>query len=127
MLLSFQDVIKDYVTPPNSKLTLDMDVKFKVYIQYLKDCRPLSIGMGNAVKSFKKSIGLTRLMKDKEAKEFLLDEINKFIENKITLADKLIKRLGITKICDGDVILTYGHSHVVENIFIKAKKKRNKF
>jgi len=77
MLMAFQSVIEDYTVPPDTNFTIDIDSKFKVLIQYLIDCRPLSIGMGNAVKSFKKSIGGTRKMNDKEAKEFLLVELKK--------------------------------------------------
>jgi len=97
MLTAFQTVIEEYKAPPDTNITIDIDSKFKILIQYLKDCRPLSIGMGNAVKSFKKSIGGTRNMNEKEAKEFLLAELKKYIRIKITVADNLIIEFGITK------------------------------
>jgi translation initiation factor eIF-2B subunit delta len=46
-------------------------------------------------------------MSDEEAKEFLMRRIETFIEERIVLADQAIATYGVSKINDGDVILTY--------------------
>lgn len=45
---------------------------------------------------------------EKEAKAGIVDKINEFINTRITLAAAEIGKNAITKIRDGDVILTYG-------------------
>lgn len=45
---------------------------------------------------------------EEEAKASIIDKINEFINTRITLAAKEIAKNAITKIRDGDVILTYG-------------------
>lgn len=39
------------------------------------------------------------------------------------MADQLIVQNGLQKIQDGDVILTYGKSSVVESLLLETKKK----
>jgi len=46
-------------------------------------------------------------MTDEEAKEFLIRRIDTFIEERIVLADQAIATYGVSKINDGDVVLTY--------------------
>jgi hypothetical protein len=46
-------------------------------------------------------------MSDEEAKEFLMRRIETFIEERIVLADLAIATYGVSKINDGDVVLTY--------------------
>lgn len=45
---------------------------------------------------------------EQEAKASIVDKINEFINTRITLAAREITKNAITKIRDGDVILTYG-------------------
>ncbi len=107
MLTAFKQVIRDYKTPPQKSLALDLDAKLKPLIQYLIDCRPLAIGMGNAIKHLKSQIGHTISMTEDEAKEFLIDEIDRFIQERIIVADQQLTAFTSQKINNGDVILTY--------------------
>jgi translation initiation factor eIF-2B subunit delta len=59
---------------------------------------------------------------ESEAKRNLLDEIDMFIRERVTAADKLIRDLAVTKILPGDVILTYASSSIVEQTLLQAHK-----
>lgn len=128
MLLAFQDAIKDYSTPPEKTLPRDLTAKISSYISFLNECRPLSISMGNAIRFLKNRI--TRLppaLSESEAKGTLQSDIGRFINEKIILADKAIIRHAVTKIGDGDVLLTYGSSCVVELILLHAHELGKQF
>lgn len=62
-------------------------------------------------------------LNDDEARAQLIERIEHFIRERITMADKLIVQNGLQKIHDGDVILTYAKSSVVENLLLETKKK----
>jgi translation initiation factor eIF-2B subunit delta len=57
---------------------------------------------------------------ENEAKRDLLEEIDIFVRDRITAADKLIRDLAATKIEPGDVVLTYAASSIVEQAIIQA-------
>jgi|TARA_R110002003_G_scaffold135_2_gene12488 translation initiation factor eIF-2B subunit delta len=59
---------------------------------------------------------------ENEAKRDLLEEIDIFIRERVTAADKLIRDLAATKIEPGDVVLTYAASSIVEQAIIQAHK-----
>lgn len=98
-------------------------------------CRPLSISMGNAIRFLKARIAkLPVTLPEAEAKANLVAakanlvaEIDTFVLEKIFYADKEIVKYAVTKIRDGDVLLTYGCSCVVEMILVKAKEMGKKF
>lgn len=64
---------------------------------------------------------------DKEAKSSLQSDIDRFINEKIIIAGKAIVGHGVSKIRDGDVLLTYGSPSVVESIFAYAHEIKKKF
>jgi translation initiation factor eIF-2B subunit delta len=77
--------------------------------------------MGNAIRFLKTQIvKLPQHFSEAECKSELVSAIYQFIHEKITIADKEITKLAVTKIRDGDVILTYGASGVVEMIILHA-------
>jgi translation initiation factor eIF-2B subunit delta len=53
MLEAFKQVIKDYITPSHTSLNRHLDSYFKPLINYLVNCRPLSVSMGNAIRHIK--------------------------------------------------------------------------
>ncbi|XP_042157026.1 translation initiation factor eIF-2B subunit delta [Oncorhynchus tshawytscha] len=128
LLHAFKQVIRDYTTPPNEELSRDLVNKLKPYISFLNQCRPLSASMGNAIKYIKKEISnIPSQCKEEEAKTKLLTCIDRYIEEKIVLAAKAISKYAIEKISDGDVILVYGCSSLVNNILCEAFEKSRKF
>ncbi|XP_017282807.1 translation initiation factor eIF-2B subunit delta isoform X2 [Kryptolebias marmoratus] len=128
LLHAFKQVIRDYTTPPNEELSRDLVNKLKPYISFLNQCRPLSASMGNAIKYVKKEISnIPSQCKEEEAKSKLLTCMELYIKDKIILADKAIAASSIEKISDGDVILVYGCSSLVNHILFEAFEKRRKF
>lgn len=128
MLQAFQEAIMKYSTPPEKALTRDLTAKINSYVSFLIECRPLSISMGNAIKFVKARIAnLPLTLSESEAKTNLLSEINHFINEKIILADKVIVRHAMTKVRDGDVLLTYGSSSAVEMILLHAHELKKRF
>ncbi|CAL4926410.1 unnamed protein product [Urochloa decumbens] len=128
MLLSFREAIKDYTTPPNKTLNRDLTAKISSYVSFLIECRPLSISMGNAIRFLKNRIAkLPHTLSESEAKASLQSDIDRFINEKIVLADKAIVSHAITKVRDNDVLLTYGSSSVVEMILDHAHELGRNF
>ncbi|KAL0350568.1 UNVERIFIED_CONTAM: Translation initiation factor eIF-2B subunit delta [Sesamum radiatum] len=121
MLQAFQESIKDYSTPPEKSLIRDLTTKINGYVSFLIECRPLSISMGNAIRFLKTRIAQLPLnLSESEAKVHLISDIDRFINEKIILADKVIVKHAVTKIRDGDVLLTYASSSAVEMLLLHA-------
>lgn len=128
MLLAFKEAINDYSTPAQKTLDRDLPAKISSYVSFLVECRPLSISMGNAIRFVKNRIAnLPLTLSETEAKVNLQSDIDRFIHGKIITADKVIVSHAITKIRDGDVLLTYGSPSVVEMIFNHAHDLGKKF
>lgn len=128
MLEAFQEAIKDHSTPPEKTLSRDLTAKLSSYVSFLIECRPLSISMGNAIRFLKSHIAkLPLTLSESEAKASLQSDIYNFINEKIILADKVIVNHAVTKIRDGDVLLTYGASSVVEMILLHAHELGKQF
>jgi translation initiation factor eIF-2B subunit delta len=100
-----------------------------VIVQFLIDCRPLSVSMGNAIKSVKTALADAgqRSISESEAKAFLLDHIERYIQERITLADTVIDGYVCGKIRDGDVILTHAASATVLSALKAAAAAGRKF
>ncbi|XP_004299243.1 PREDICTED: translation initiation factor eIF-2B subunit delta [Fragaria vesca subsp. vesca] len=128
MLKAFQEAISDYSTPPQKTLVRDLTAKISSYVSFFIECRPLSISMGNAIRFIKSRVAKLPLsLSESEAKSTLCSEIDRFLNDKIIVADKVIVRHAATKIRDGDVLLTYGSSCVVEMIFLYAHELGKQF
>ncbi|XP_068642880.1 translation initiation factor eIF2B subunit delta-like [Aristolochia californica] len=128
MFHAFRDAIKDYSTPPEKALIRDLTAKIGSYVSFLIECRPLSISMGNAIRFLKNRIAkLPLTLTESEVKVILQSDIDRFINEKIILAGKVIVRHAVTKIRDGDVLLTYGSSSVVEMILVYAHELGKQF
>ena len=108
MLLAFKQVIADYKTPPDQLLSRHLEQHLKPHISYLLNFRPLAVSMGNAIRYLKKQVAsISPESSDADSKAFLLDAIDRFIRERITYADDVIVENGVSKIRDGDVIMTY--------------------
>ncbi|XP_061668807.1 translation initiation factor eIF-2B subunit delta isoform X2 [Syngnathoides biaculeatus] len=128
LLHTFKQVIRDYTTPPTEDLARDLINKLKPYISFLNQCRPLSASMGNSIKYLKKEIAnIPSHCKEDEAKSKLLGCIDSYVKEKIILAAKAIAEIAIEKISDGDVILIYGCSSLVDRILCEASRAGRKF
>ncbi|KAE9619919.1 hypothetical protein Lal_00040377 [Lupinus albus] len=128
MLQAFHEAVKDYRVPPEKTLVRDLTTKISSYVSFLIECRPLSISMGNAIRFLKSRIAkLSLALSDSEAKISLQSDIERFISEKIILANKVIVKHAVTKIRDGDVLLTYGSSLAVEMLLLHAHELGKQF
>ncbi|XP_006345335.1 translation initiation factor eIF-2B subunit delta-like [Solanum tuberosum] len=128
MLQAFQQAIKDYSTPREKALGRDLTARISGYVSFLNECRPLSISMGNAIRFLKARITkLSLTLSESEAKAALYSDIERFMNEKIVLAGRVITRQAVMKIRDGDVLLTYGSSSVVEMILLHAYELGKQF
>ncbi|CAM6039341.1 unnamed protein product [Sphagnum compactum] len=128
MLMALRSMILDYTTPAEKTLVRDLMARINNNVNFFITCRPLSISMGNAIRFLKARIAkLAVSLPEAEAKASLVAEIDKFMQEKIVFADKEIVKHAVTKIRDGDVLLTHGWSCVVEMILIRAKEMGKKF
>ncbi|OEL30533.1 Translation initiation factor eIF-2B subunit delta [Dichanthelium oligosanthes] len=128
MFLAFREAINDYSTPAEKILSRDLAAKISSYVSFLIECRPLSISMGNAIRFLKNRItNLPLALSESEAKSSLQSDIDRFINEKIIVADKVIVSHAVTKIRDDDVLLTYGSPSVIEMIFDHAHELGKKF
>ena len=66
-------------------------------------------------------------MSDYLMTEKLIDIIDTYIDTNITLAQNEIVKLALEKIVDGDTILTFGRSNIVEKILIEAHNQGKQF
>jgi translation initiation factor eIF-2B subunit delta len=68
MLEAFKVVIQDF-TPPTGNLFRDFDIK--PLVQFIVDCRPLSISMGNAINYLKLVMLATKKLGEQEVITFI--------------------------------------------------------
>ncbi|KAE8884624.1 Translation initiation factor eIF-2B subunit delta [Phytophthora fragariae] len=123
MITAFKEVIDDYVTPPDKQLGRDLDKRLRPLIQYLIDCRPHGIGMGNAIRRLRRVIGSTPPeLSEEEAKRRIRDEMDDYVQSRILLASRAVVKNAQSKISAGDVILTYARANVVEELLLETAK-----
>ncbi|KAG8901435.1 5'-3' exoribonuclease 2 [Tulasnella sp. 403] len=145
MLTAFKTVIQDYVTPPGTTLSRHLMTYLSPQISYLVAARPMPTSSGNAIRYLKYEISIlsidlpeqdvrltlyTRqlwLTKVLQAKDFLCEKIDMFIRERITLADQVIQSFAMEKIHDGDVILVYARSSVIEKAILAAAHTGRRF
>ncbi|KAI9830476.1 MAG: hypothetical protein M1826_004713 [Phylliscum demangeonii] len=127
-LFSFKRVIESYTTPPGTTLTRHLTAHLSPQIEYLKSCRPLSVSMGNSIRWLKLEISQIDIDKpDAESKTELCESIDNFIRERITVADQVIAASAADKIRDGDVVLTYAKSSIVEKTLVAAHERGTAF
>ncbi|EGZ06399.1 hypothetical protein PHYSODRAFT_319805 [Phytophthora sojae] len=123
MITAFKEVIDDYVTPPDKQLRRDLDKRLRPLIQYLIDCRPHGIGMGNAIRRLRRVIGSTPPeLSEEEAKRRIREEMDDYVQSRILLASRAVVKNAQSKISAGDVILTYARANVVEELLLETAK-----
>lgn len=82
----------------------------------------MCFSMGNAIRWLKLQISKVDIdLADFEAKKLLSQAIENFIRDRIRIARPLIAELAVSRIDDGDVILTYGYHRLVEHVLAHAK------
>jgi len=110
------------------QLSQELDQEIKLIFQYwTSDCRGHSVSMGNAM-TFQKIIVANlshnrELTSMDEAKKLLCEQMDAYVNERITLAGEAICQHAILKIQDkGEVLLVHGHSEAVINVILQASK-----
>ena len=121
MLSAFERVIADFSCPKGKVFARELEGSLKQQIQFLVDCRPQSMPMGNAIKWLKRHIMFAPpQLSEGETKALLRGHIDTFLHERIDLADRAIIAYAVERIAPADVVLVYGHSHVVEQVLLHA-------
>lgn len=89
----------------------------------------MSTAMGNTIRWLKQEIAnLSPDLTQEAAKNLLCGKIDAFVREKIAVADDMIVNTTVGRyIKDGDVILTYGKSQVVERALLEAHRRGRRF
>lgn len=128
LLSALKIMLDDIKTPENVDFNIYVNKYLDECFKYLNNCRPSAVTMTNALKHFR--LQLTRLNKDLTNNEriaILHNSIAVYIQNEIQKAIQAITMKVDEKICDGDVILTYGCSSLITKILLKAHEDKKKF
>ncbi|KAG2215603.1 hypothetical protein INT45_000965 [Circinella minor] len=127
MLETFSKVIEDHRPPADATFARNIQKHLDPHIAYLLGTRPMSLSMRECIRWLKKEISdiveEDPPLSDDEARSRLIEAIEHFIRERITMADQLIVQNGLQKIQEGEVILTYGKSSVVESLLLETKRK----
>ena len=84
--------------------------------------------MGNTIRWLKLQISdVDPDTPESKAKADLCNAIDNFITERITVADQVIATNAAEKIQDGDVILTFAKSNIVQQTLVEAHRRGNKF
>ncbi|OLY78455.1 putative translation initiation factor eIF-2B subunit delta [Smittium mucronatum] len=121
MLEAFSLIIYDYKTPPQNSMARHLQTYLNPQIKFLVQQRPLSVGMGNAIRWLKEKISLVDIDQDEAStKKELITNIRNYVNERISAAVESIAVNGSAKINDGDVVLTYSHSSAVFRLLTHA-------
>lgn len=127
LLHALQQLVRDYTPPARGTMAHDFESHLKPHLQFLIDCRPLTVSMANAIKYFKVQISETRGMELNDARHSLIETTENFITERIVLADKVISQYAARKIANDDVVMTFSMSDVIEQTFLQAKANGTSF
>lgn len=123
LLTAFRTLLSDSLPSlqPGPELYKEIDNLIKPNITFLKQCRPLSISMQNAIRYLKKEItSIEKELSLEQVRDNIVERIDDFININFDLNPKAISATANKKIKDGDVILTFSHSKLVEKILMDA-------
>ncbi|XP_043191256.1 translation initiation factor eIF-2B subunit delta-like isoform X1 [Amphibalanus amphitrite] len=130
LLTALADLVDQYVTPPQRELLRDLPDQVAAAVAQLARRRPLSVAMENVAHRLEQAIRHEDVPADKgdyEAKRYIIDWIETFINDHICKAMTAISMFAGKKITDGDVILTYGRSTTVLDVLSAAQRKGCRF
>ncbi|EPQ29244.1 uncharacterized protein PFL1_02999 [Pseudozyma flocculosa PF-1] len=128
LLQALADVIRDYRTPPGEVLKRDLLRTVSNQVGHLVEARAMGTSTGVATRYLKYEISLCSAdMTEDEAKEHLLERIDHFVRDRIVYAAKIIRAQAGSKIKDGDVVMTFARSTVVEGTLLAAHRQGIRF
>ncbi|CCU98611.1 unnamed protein product [Malassezia sympodialis ATCC 42132] len=128
VLRALGEVIRDYKTPQGAVLSRDLLTRVSQQVGFIVESRPLNTATGHAVRFLKYEISVVEAsLSEEDAKEHLLGRIEHFIRDRIVYAAKVIQSHAAAKIHDGEVVMTYAHSSVIEGTLLQAFRQGRQF
>ncbi|RVD86566.1 uncharacterized protein DFL_004835 [Arthrobotrys flagrans] len=128
MLLVFKEVINDYCTPEGVALARNLTQHLNLQISQIAVGRKLSVSQGNAIRWLKTIASrVPPEIPDEEAKRDLTASIDTYMKERIIVAQDVIANVAADKIANGDVILTYAKSTVVQRVLLRALNDGKQF
>lgn len=128
MLQAFSEVIRDFVVPQGDSFPRALTKHLNPQFDYLTTCRTHAVTMGNAFVHLKHAISkIPPEMSEARAKKDIIGVMDDFVNTNVVLAAKEIAKEGEKLIADGDVVLTFARSSVVEQVLLYAHEKGKNF
>ena len=129
MLQTFALLLQSYEPPATTRdyrHDLDHTLLKPAFQYWTAQCRPHSVSMGNAFSFLKLAVAnLERDAEWTEARQILLESMEAYVTERIEYAGKAISRHAGSKIQEGDIILVFGRSEVVNRLLLDAHAETN--
>jgi len=129
LLLAIKSLLLDSVPrlALSNELHKDVDHLIDTNMTFLKQCRQMSISMTNAIRYVKREIRqIEKNVSADDLRSSIEEIIDDFININFTLHPKAISETANKKIRNGDVILTYSYSKLVEKALLDAAEAGKK-
>ncbi|KAG0644100.1 hypothetical protein HOY80DRAFT_997213 [Tuber brumale] len=129
-MLAMKRLINDYECPAGATISRHLPGHyFSRQIDYLISARPMSTALGNSIRWLKTEIAaISPELSEEAAKKLLCEKIDVFIRERITAASEMIVNTTAGRyINDGDTILTFSKSSVIEKSLLEAHSRGTNF
>ena len=142
LLHTLKKVVESFEVPPDETYAHALTARVNAVVQHIQSARPMSVSMGNAVKSLKTHLarmseehasargdaapvasGNVDHASDFESRRKTMAHLEYFEVEKIEKAGRSIAEHGANEISDGDVVATHGLSHHCFEILKEAKRR----
>lgn len=121
LLDALKKMVRDYALPARTEFARGLEAHLAASLSFLWSARRPAASQTNAVKFFRHRLTqLPNNVDEFDAKKTLQEEIDRYIREQIEMAGEAISITVRTKICDGDLVLTYGCSSLIERILVEA-------
>ena len=150
LLHTLKKVVESFEVPPDETYAHALTARVNAVVQHIQSARPMSVSMGNAVKSLKTHLarmseerasdgrdggggggsdvaGSVDHASDFESRRKTMAHLEYFQMEKIEKAGRSIAEHGANEIADGDVVATYGLSHHAFEILKEARRRGRSF
>ncbi|CAG4986386.1 unnamed protein product [Parnassius apollo] len=121
LLDALKKMVRDYSLPAKTEFARGLESHLAASLEFLWAMRQPSASQTNAVKHFRRQLTqLPNNVDEFDAKKTLQEEIDRYIREQIDMAGEAISIAVRYKISNGDNILTYGCSSLIERILCEA-------
>ncbi|XP_028166112.1 translation initiation factor eIF-2B subunit delta [Ostrinia furnacalis] len=121
LLDALKKMIMDYTLPAKTEFARGLEAHLAASLDFLWTMRQPSASQANAVKFTRHHLTqLPNNVAEFDAKKILTEEIDRYIREQIDMAGEAISLTVRNKISEGDNILTYGCSSLIERILCEA-------